>query len=130
NVSKLVAESHKNVTDSQNQYRVLRFEGFKSWAAILVPLLSILTLAVTIGMQYAQLSETHQANADLQWRETVKNVLSQLKGGTLSSAALARGGTTQADPLLAMSLLKPYLSDERYGKDATELALLVLARVP
>ncbi len=81
-------------------------------------------------MQYAQLGETRVANADLQWRETVKNVLGQLRGGLVSTASLGRGATTSADPLLAMALLKPYLSDKRYGKDATELALLVLARVP
>jgi hypothetical protein len=57
----------KNITDSENQNRILRFESLRSWATILVPFLSIVRLAVTIGMQYAQLiSAAREANSDLQ----------------------------------------------------------------
>jgi hypothetical protein len=99
---------------------LLRYEEVKSWATILVPFLSIATLAVTVYIQAAQLKATREANQDTQWRETIKNVLSQL----------SRPTTVSADPSLAMSLLEPYTSDERFGRDATRLGINLLTAVP
>jgi hypothetical protein len=117
NIAALAAQTEKNLRDGQNQRSLLRFEAFKSWAAILVPFLSIVTLFVTIAMQYAQLGATREASADTQWRENEKNVLEQLRGPT-------------PDPLLATSLLQSYIGDPRYGRQAIDLSLLVLSNVP
>jgi len=41
---------------------VPKFEAFKSWRALLVPLLTLVTVAVTGWMQSSQLARTGEAN--------------------------------------------------------------------
>jgi hypothetical protein len=120
NITKQAIDAQKAVTDNKNQPKLVRYEGFKTWAALIVPLLSIGTLLVTIYIQAGLLKATTEANEDTQWRETVKNVLSQLD----------KKPSSVADPALAMSLLEPYSSDSRFGRDATLLAVQLLSRVP
>jgi hypothetical protein len=120
NITKQVADVNKASSDTVNQPKLLRYEEFKAWATLIVPFLSIATLAVTIFIQSAQLNATREANEDTQWRETVKNVLSQLN----------KPSSVVADPALAMSLLEPYAANNRYQKDAIFLSVELLSRVP
>jgi len=120
NIAKQSAEIQKATSDSSSQPKLLRYEEFKTWAALLVPFLSIATLAVTVYIQAAQLKATREANRDTQWRETEKNVLSQL----------SKPPSVIADPALAMTLLEPYTSDDRVGREATVLAVHLLSTVP
>jgi len=119
-IAKQASEIRKVLSDSSNQPKLVRYEEFKAWAALLVPFLSIATLALTVYIQAAQLKATREANQDTQWRETQKNVLSQL----------SRPSTVIADPSMAMSILEPYLSDDRFGRDAKLLAINLLSSVP
>ena len=77
-IAKQVVDARKAATDSINQPKLLRYEEWKAWAALLVPFLSIATLAVTIIIQAAQLKATREASENTEWSETLKNVLSQL----------------------------------------------------
>jgi hypothetical protein len=120
NIAKQTAEIQKATSDRTNQPKLARYEEVKTWAALLVPFLSIATLAVTVYIQAAQLKATREANQDTQWRETVKNVLSQLN----------KPPSVVADPALAMSLLEPYTSNDRFGREATLLAIHLLSTVP
>lgn len=113
-ISKLLAEADKQQSDAANQRNVLRNEGVKSWATILVPLLSIVTLAVTIWIQTDQLAITREANEDTAWREAVKS---------LSTAETTPNG------IAAQTLLKPFLNSKRYHQQATELSRLALGQI-
>lgn len=153
-ITKAVAESRKAETDAANQRNIMYFEQLKSWAAVVVPLLTLLTLAVTVWMQYGQLSASREANRDLQWRETVKLVLAQVASkqplappNTSSSSPQtghgamppgpagvpfgpAPAGEGQEDPEMGLTLLKSFIHDPKYANDALDLGLLLACRTP
>ena len=98
NITKEFIDMQKTLSDTSNQPALVRYEEFKTWAALIVPFLSIATLAVTIYMQTIQLDATREANETSKWQETVRNVLSQM----------SKPASVVPDPALAMSLLEPF----------------------
>lgn len=61
-ISKSFSETLKVHTDSENSKMQMRYEGVKSLAVLLVPIASLITVLLTVYMQYSQLSETHKQN--------------------------------------------------------------------
>jgi hypothetical protein len=112
---KLATEARQTQRDAAAQARSLFYEQLKSWATIIVPLLTLLTLAVTIWMQSAQLTATREANEDLQWREAIKSLSSSQSG--ISGVA-------------AVAMLKPFLIQSgRYQQHARDLGLTILPQI-
>jgi hypothetical protein len=58
---------------NESQQRTLRLEGWKSLATVVVPLLTLITLAVTIWIQNSQIQAMREGNEDKQWREALKS---------------------------------------------------------
>src|SRR5712692_7221465 len=77
-IIKTIADREKTANDNRNQPRLLRYEQYKTLSTAVVPLLTLLTLAFTVWVQASQVRVTQEANDDLEWRDTAKNVLSQL----------------------------------------------------
>src|SRR5262245_1924545 len=71
-IAKMAAEVSKQNSDAVSQAKTLRYEGWKSFATLIVPLLTVATLFVTVYIQYQQISATREANEDTEWRESVK----------------------------------------------------------
>lgn len=80
--AKALSEAEKAAIDARTQQR---FEQKKVIFAALVPIVSMLTVLVTILVQYFQLKETHQLNESqiyearrqnesMQWREFLDNL--------------------------------------------------------
>jgi len=82
-----------------------------------VPLLSVLTLAVTIITQTLQQRDQERSRQDTIWRGTIE----EFKSATQRNVAF--GG------LLAQVKLKPFFKSTEYGEQANQLARLVLPRV-
>jgi hypothetical protein len=59
--------------EKANQKRVLSMEAWKSFATVTVPLLTLVTLAITVYMQNSQISAAREANEDTQWRQALKS---------------------------------------------------------
>ncbi len=83
----------------------------------MVPLLSVLTLAVTIITQTLQQRDQERSRQDTIWRGTIE----EFKSATQRNVAF--GG------LLAQVKLKPFFKSTEYGEQANQLARLVLPRV-
>jgi hypothetical protein len=131
-VIKAITDRAKTEIDNRNAPQTLRWEGWKTYATAVVPLLTLATLAFTVYTQNEQLKTAQQANSDLAWRETAKNVLAQLtptgsrtRRTVPSSSVVA---VSDADAQLALELLRPYLADAKYGAEALDLGLLILIR--
>jgi hypothetical protein len=114
---KMAAEREKAAVDANNQARVLRLQQFQSMATGLVPFLSLLTVAITVWVQSAQVTATRQANEDTQWRDAMK---------AISTSASRRGSPIES--IVANTSLKPFFSSLRYGRPARELALQLLGQ--
>ncbi|MDU6835144.1 MAG: hypothetical protein E6417_34580, partial [Bradyrhizobium sp.] len=114
--AKALSEAEKAAIDARTQQR---FEQKKVIFAALVPIVSMLTVLVTILVQYFQLKETHQLNESqiyearrqnesMQWREFLDNLRT-------SSA------TIQSDPTFAPRL-RSFFSSPIVGAQASEVA--------
>src|SRR5216684_1756290 len=116
-VNKLFAESQKLEVEAQNVRRVAQAEGRRYWASIVVPFLSVVIVALSLGFQVLQFKETNQAqrNAteDTQWRQAVTAATAEKVGITSMT-----GGT----------LLKGFLDSPRYQQQSRELCILLLAQ--
>jgi len=69
-VCKLAAEAEKDSVEAATQGPVVRQEGLRNWAQLLVPLLCVLTLAVTITIQTFQQRQQERSRQDTVWRGT------------------------------------------------------------
>lgn len=116
-VWKLAAEAEKNWAEASTQRSNLRQEGLKSWAQILVPLISILTLAATLLTQTMQQRATQEAQEDTAWRTAIANFSPR------------SGPQTRIAGLMAQVQLKPFMRSARHKQEATELARLILPEI-
>ena len=73
---KAVAETKQTEANARNKARETRLELFKSLAALLVPVVSLLALFGTIISQNKQLEASRQQLEDTEWRD----LLTSLKG--------------------------------------------------
>ena len=111
---KSLADYEKSTTDTVNQRKFLRFESLKSLATILVPFLTVLTLAVTIYFQYAQSVITQQSNEDAQWRN-LTDALTKPPGPTTDVAIIAG--------------LTPFFTSSRYSTQAYQVVYSLARRI-
>src|SRR4030081_1910976 len=77
-VIKAITDRAKTELDNQNAPKMLRREGWKTFAAVVVPLVTLATLAFTLYTQNEERRLSRDAQDDLQWRETVKDVLAHI----------------------------------------------------
>ena len=116
-VCKLAAEAQKGAAEAATQKSCVRQEGLKNWAQLLVPFLSVLTLAVTIIAQTMQQRDQQRSRDDADWRQTIEEFKS----------ASQRNGAMSG--LMAQVKLKPFFQSPIYGDQANQLARLVLPRI-
>ena len=116
-VCKVVAEAQKSAAEATTQRSVVHQEGLKNWAQLLVPLLSVLTLAVTIVTQTLQQRDQQRSRDDAAWRSTIEEFKS------------SAGHNSPLGGLAPQVKLKPFLKSPVYGEQANQLARLVLPRM-
>jgi hypothetical protein len=112
-----VANICKVSAEAETQASVVKQEGMKNWAQILVPLLSVLTLGATLIGQTIQQNDAQRSREDLEWR----NAVAEFK--TAGNAKTLIAG------LLPQVRLKPFLNSKNYSDQANQLARLVLPRM-
>lgn len=118
-VYKVMAEAQKRSAEAAAQTRMVRQEGLKNWAALLVPLLSVLTLAVIIWSLIQQQRESQRSRENGEWLAVISDFRSV---STATNAPIIEG-------LLPQVRLKPYLKSPIYGDQANQLARLLLPRI-
>jgi hypothetical protein len=118
-VYKLMAEAQKRSAEAAAQTRMVRQEGLKNWAALLVPLLSVLTLAVILWSQIQQQRESLRSREDGEWLAVINEFRS---ASTATNAPTIEG-------LLPQVRLKPFMKSPIYGDQANQLARLLLPRI-
>jgi Pentapeptide repeats (9 copies) len=112
-----VANIYKVSAEAETQAIVVKQESMKSWAQILVPLLSVLTLGATLIGQTIQQNDAQRSREDLEWR----NAVAEFK--------TAGNAKTMIAGLLPQVRLKPFLKSKNYGDQANQLARLILPRI-
>jgi hypothetical protein len=105
---KSVAEARFTELNAHNKGRETWLEMFKSIAAILVPLVSLLALAGTVVYQNKQIEATRQQTEDTEWRD----LLASLKGVS---------DTVYSDPTVAPRL-RSFFTSQVYGDQAKSIA--------
>jgi hypothetical protein len=111
---KALGDGAKSLSELHHQRS--RGELAKTAATAVVPLLSLLTLAVTVAMQSCQLQATRDAAEDISWRDTVNHLV------TATYDSPGAGFAISAE-------LKSFFASERYARQARQLAILSLPRI-
>src|SRR5262245_4532141 len=102
---KSLCEGANALEESLVRGTIAKGEVWKVVASILVPAVTVLTLAFTIGIQSQQIRATREAAEDLAWREMIGRFERSKSGGPSSVGA-------------AVSIaaeLKSFFRSERYG---------------
>jgi hypothetical protein len=115
-IQKMITEIKQQAADEANQKLTFKYERWKSLATLLVPLLTVMTLFVTVFIQYLQITVTREANEDTQWRESMKTFASTVTQNTLSDVA-------------STAVLKPFFHSERYKSQAYDVSFLLFSRM-
>src|SRR5215468_2959408 len=68
NIAKQIADMEQAAVENKSRRKLVLYEALKTFAILLVPLLSVLTLAATIYMQTALLKATREANEETDCR--------------------------------------------------------------
>ena len=105
---KAVAETKQTEANARNKARETRLELFKSLAAFLVPVVSLLALFGTIISQNKQLEASRQQLEDTEWRD----LLTSLKG---------QSDSVYSDPTVAPRL-RSFFASPVYGEQAKSIA--------
>jgi len=122
-IAKTAAEVSKTEIDTRNANAVTRQESLKAWSSILVPVVSLLALVFTIGVQAIQLESsrqqqsqqldaTRQQNEDTQWRSFLDSIREETKdtpNRIISDVTFA-------------PRLKTFLHSKLYGAQAVDVA--------
>jgi hypothetical protein len=109
-IAKAAAEAGKARADTANSSAQIRLESWKSFATFLVPVVSFLTIAFTVYMQYLQLQETQRQNEATQWREFLTSVSKKRSPNT-----------AQSDPTFAPRL-RSFFSSPTYKDQAISIS--------
>src|SRR6267154_6119245 len=107
---KSLSESEKAAKDTANQEKLLRYEWLKSTATVLVPFLTLATLAVTIFFQWDQARITTQSNEDAQWRNLTE--------------AMTKPTSPTSDVVITTGLI-PFYTSTRYRDQAYQIVFLL-----
>jgi hypothetical protein len=112
---KSVTEAATAAESLDIQRRNIDLERLKSWATILVPLVSVLGLTVTIWTQAEQLGANRTSAEDSQWISTL--------------TALTSGNNTTQAGLAYIERIKPFLANPRYSELARDMSVLTLGKM-
>jgi hypothetical protein len=112
-VAKSIAEARKASVEATTQRAALRQEGLKQWSQLLVPFLSVLTLAVALITQTLQQRDAERNRRNEAWRATVDEFRDSPTRRGLSA-------------LTAQARLRPFLQSKDYGQQANQLAMLIV----
>ena len=107
-MAKSASEARKAAADAANSGAQMRLEGWKSFATFLVPVVSFLTIAFTVWIQYLQLQETRRQDEATQWR------------GFLSDAKPS-SNAVQSDPTFGPRL-QSFFSSPTYRNQAISIS--------
>jgi uncharacterized protein YjbI with pentapeptide repeats len=109
-----VADFENKSREAASASSVKRYEFWKSFATAVVPLLTLMTLAVTIYFQWDQSRTTLKTNEDTQWRAVVD--------------ALTKPPGPTTDIVITTALL-PFYDSTRYKSQAYEMTFLLAGRI-
>jgi len=112
-----VVDAKKADKDYANASKTTRIDSVKDVATILVPVISLLTVAATVISQNEQTRATRDAGEDTEWREAL--------------AAISKDMLNPRSPAIAydaITRLKPFFRSERYGTDARDFSVLILGK--
>lgn len=120
-----VASICKTTSEAGKDIKSLRSEAVRFWVPILAPFATVIVLVAGFLLQYQQfqssvnqqtntLKAQIEVNEDTGWRETIK-MMADRSGGINSAAGVA--------------MLKSYLTSEKHGREARELALVLLGHM-
>jgi hypothetical protein len=108
-------EIEKLLIDIENAKASLGLERFKTFAAILVPVMAAITVLGTVYLGFAQISAKSDSDEDANWRQTISSLQTGKSSGDIS-------------PHVA-TLLKPFLDSPRYRTLAIGVTIDELPRV-
>lgn len=112
-LAKLSQEISKLQHENETALRRERSERMRDYVALLTPLVTIVTLAITLVAQNWQFLRSEQNKReealDVQWRDAVKTISAS---GELSPGVIA---------------LQPFLRSEKYGAQARDVAVNLLS---
>lgn len=111
---KALADAADTAQTRRDAAALRRNEAYKTFAMAVVPLLTLITLAVTVWMQGSQLAAQRESFEDVAWREMI--------GHFSKNGDDATGISTAAE-------LKTFLRSPRYGLQARKMAILLLPRI-
>lgn len=118
-VLKTLAEAGKAEAEAENYQRQLRHERLKTWSALLIPLVSLLSLMGTVLFQGIQLREQTSSairqSEDTEWRDMI--------------ATLRGPAANYASDITVPSRLQPFLDSERYRNRARDLAIRLMGNL-
>jgi hypothetical protein len=106
--AKAIAEASKATTDTENSRAQMTWEGLKSLATFLVPLVSFATIGFTVWIQQKQLQETQRQDEATQWREFL-------------TSAKPSPNTVPSDPTFAPRL-RSFFSSPTYRDQAISIS--------
>jgi hypothetical protein len=111
-IAKTAAENAKTNREIKTLPAQMHIESLKTWASILVPIVSILALLATvliqIYQQHVQFQANRQQSEDTQWR----GLLATVKGGTSSAIS----------DISLVPQLKTFFNSPVYGTQAREVS--------
>jgi Pentapeptide repeats (8 copies) len=108
-------EIEKLLIDIENAKASLGLERFKTFAAILGPVMAAITVLGTVYLGFAQISAKSDSDEDANWRQTISSLQTGKTSGDVS-------------PHVA-TLLKPFLDSPRYRTLAIGVTIDELPRV-
>jgi hypothetical protein len=117
-IAKTATENAKTNQELRTSVEQMRGERLKTWASILVPIVSILALLATVltqmYQQHSQLLAGRQQAEDAQWRE----LLATLQGG--SSRAIS--------DISLVPRLKTFFNSPTYGSQARDVSKRLMGK--
>jgi hypothetical protein len=114
-IGKAASEARKAAADATNSNAQIRLEGLKSLATFLVPIVSLLTIAFTVWIQYQQLQETQRQDEATQWRDFL-------------SSAKATPASVQSDLTFAPRL-RSFFSSPTYKDQAISISKRMMGQI-
>jgi uncharacterized protein YodC (DUF2158 family)/uncharacterized protein YjbI with pentapeptide repeats len=115
---KALAEGSNEVHRYLDHLQDRRYELLKTIASSTVPLLTLVTLLVTVWIQANQLEVSRTTAEQISWREMI---------GHFSKSS--KGEQTDEEGIATAAELKSFFHSDQYGSQAQDMAILLLPRV-
>jgi hypothetical protein len=114
-IAKAASEARKSAAEATNSNAQIRLEILKSVSTFLVPLVSFLTIAFTVWIQYLQSQETRHQDEATQWRDFL-------------SYAKSSATTVQSDPTFSPRL-RSFFSSSTYHDQAINISKRLMGEI-